>query len=236
MIEKEVFPGSLNMAIDSLMAKWAWLEKKSFFRLYGWENPTVSLGRFQKENNLKIPKGVDFVRRPSGGRAVLHHMEITYCLAVPRESSFGDLSVLEFHRLVHNVIKEALCEVGVPAELSDGRRGNTAFCFDAASKYEVVVDGMKIVGSAQFRTKGAIVEHGSIVLRQNRELLREIFGEDVPQVKGLLELYDVDVKLLEETLLRRFEKVFGSFVRTQLNDDMLKEAKDLSRFFELRRR
>ncbi|PLV56825.1 biotin/lipoate A/B protein ligase family protein [Thermotoga sp. SG1] len=236
MIEKGVFPGSLNMAIDSLMAKWVWVEKRPFFRIYGWKNPTVSLGRFQKEDGLRIPEGVDFVRRPSGGRAVLHHMEITYCLAVPRGNSFGELSVLEFHRLVHSVIKDALRELGVPAVLSDGKRGNTAFCFDASSKYEIVVDGMKIVGSAQFRTKNAIVEHGSIVLKQSKKLLREIFGESVLQVGGLLEMYDVDVVLLEKTLVRSFEKLFGPSVRIQLSDDMLKEAHELSGFFEMRRR
>jgi len=236
VIEKDVFPGPLNMAIDGLMAEWAWFKKSPFLRLYGWKRPTVSLGRFQKEDGLRIPEGVDLVRRPSGGRAVLHRMEITYCLAVPKESPFGELSVLEFHRLVHATIREALREVDVPAELSNGKRGNTAFCFDASSKYEVVVDGMKIVGSAQFRTKTAIVEHGSIILKQDSELLREIFGESVPSVKGLLELYDVDVKFLEKMVVKSFERVFGPSVRIRLSDDMLKEAKKHSRFFDLRRR
>lgn len=83
MIEKGVFPGALNMAIDSLMAEWSANMNSVLFRFYGWERPTVSLGRFQKEDGINVPDWIDVVRRPSGGRALLHHREITYCLAVP---------------------------------------------------------------------------------------------------------------------------------------------------------
>ncbi|WP_233186270.1 biotin/lipoate A/B protein ligase family protein [Thermotoga sp. KOL6] len=224
------------MAIDSLMAKWAQQNQAVFFRFYGWERPTVSLGRFQKEDGLRVPESLDFVRRPSGGRAVLHHSEITYCIAVPKTTVFGRLSVLEFHKIVHGVIKDVLRELGVPAELSNGKRGNTAFCFDASSKYEVVIDGIKIVGSAQFRTQEAIVEHGSIVLRQDNSLLREIFSENVPYIQGLLDLYEIDVEDIKRRMIKRFENLFGISFRIDLRDDMLEEAKKVSHLFDLRRR
>jgi lipoate-protein ligase A len=236
VIEKGVFPGALNMAIDSLMAEWSANMNSVLFRFYGWKRPTVSLGRFQKEDGINVPDWIDVVRRPSGGRALLHHREITYCLAVPKKINFGKLSVLEFHRLVHSLIRDALVEAGLHAELSSERRGNTALCFDAPSRYEIVINGVKVVGSAQFRTAESIVEHGSIVLKQDIDLLKTIFGEDVPPLKGILDLYDVDVKALEERILAQFEKVFGTSRKIQLDGSMLKEARERSPLYEVRRR
>ncbi|KHC90278.1 biotin/lipoate A/B protein ligase [Thermotoga sp. Mc24] len=236
MIEKGVFPGALNMAVDSLMAEWAVKMNAVLFRFYGWERPTVSLGRFQKKGGINVPDWIDVVRRPSGGRALLHHREITYCLAVPRKVDAGKLSVLEFHRLVHSLIRDALVKAGVPAELSSERRGNTMLCFDAPSRYEIVLNGVKVVGSAQFRTAESIVEHGSIVLKQDVELLKTIFGDGIPPLKGILDLYDVDVKTLEESILAQFEKVFGPSKKIQLDSSMLKESRERSSLFEVRRR
>lgn len=140
-------------------------------RFYGWVIPTLSLGYFQDVTNevdlinLKKKK-YGLVRRCTGGRAVLHHHELTYSIVGGSKDGFPT-GLIETYFYVSRVFVEAFRYFGVKAAL---HRSETAknlgggACFEAPSWYEVVVDGKKLVGSAQLRWKDAFLQHGAILL------------------------------------------------------------------------
>lgn len=160
------------MAVDeAIMLAQARGENPPTIRLYGWRPPAVSIGYFQdfvKEIDLESCRrlGIDWVRRPTGGRAVLHENEVTYSVAVPESVLRG--SVLETYLVLSNGLVAALRSLGADAGVvSRGgvHKGSSAACFDAPSSYEVVCGGKKVIGSAQTRHNGIILQHGSIPLR-----------------------------------------------------------------------
>jgi lipoate-protein ligase A len=157
---------------------------KSMFRLYGWNPWTVSLGANQKEGDIDphacAEKGFGIVRRPTGGRAVLHADELTYSVVmpVPEGQTVHDI----YHR-VHEILVEAFralgCELEFEKTQADLRRhyresGMAAACFASSARYEIEWQGRKIVGSAQRRFGDTLLQHGSILLGPGHEQLAEV--------------------------------------------------------------
>jgi lipoyl(octanoyl) transferase len=155
-------------------------------RFYGWAPPAVSLGRFQEPGeglHLEVccRRGWDVVRRPTGGRAVLHDQEITYSLALP-EQSVARAGVVTSHCLFAGAFRHALARLHPSLALSPGldspqaSRGNPA-CFAAATSADGLIAGRKLVGAAQVRRGGALLQHGSLLLRTDRDALAELFDD-----------------------------------------------------------
>jgi len=177
-------PGALNMAIDEAMM----LCQQDgghppTLRFYTWKPACISLGYFQRadaEVDLEACQaaGVDVVRRPTGGRAVLHEDEATYSVAIRQALLPG--SVIETYAYLSQGILQGLRYLGIEGQLARvGVRhqkgaatgpgagqddGSGAACFDAPSWYETLVDGRKIIGSAQTRQGGVILQHGSLLI------------------------------------------------------------------------
>jgi lipoate-protein ligase A len=157
------------------MAMDEWLMGKGeFVRFYGWEKPTLSYGRNQRIERLNLDyckeNNFNYVRRPSGGRAVFHEFELTYSFISFRKR-FPE-SIYESYKMISFPILRALKKVGVDAEfyrVKKSRSFHTTSCFDAPNLYEIGVKGRKIVGSAQWRKKDAILQHGSILFSWNKE-------------------------------------------------------------------
>lgn len=177
------------MAIDEALLRRAGHGRETVFRVYAWTRPTVSLGRNQPalgcyDLELAERRGIDFVRRPTGGRAILHRREITYSVAAPI-AAFGSLP--ESYRTINRLLLEALCTMGVCAEeaTSSSRAPvpSLAPCFDAPVVGELVVDGRKLVGSAQVRDGDAFLQHGSVLVDDDQHLLSELLVnvEPVPR-------------------------------------------------------
>lgn len=182
-------PGWRNMARDHGLALAA-KGDGAVVRFYAWETPTVSLGRNEpalgRYDHLRTG-GLDFVRRPTGGRAVLHDGELTYAVVVPR----GAISRM---RRVYAVIQAGLVDGLTMLGVGAGSAGagpaqalDSGPCFAGASEGEVVVDGRKILGSAQARIEGAILQHGSLLLRNDQRLLGGVGTGDV-EGRGALPL------------------------------------------------
>jgi lipoate-protein ligase A len=166
--------GSLNMAVDEAILRSAIRgETGPTLRFYQWKPACLSLGYFQdvkKEVDLEaLPsQGVDLVRRLTGGKAVLHDDELTYSVVVPEVMLPG--TVLETYRRISQALVEGLRLMGVPATIAALERGVTsrdprfrqAACFSAPSWFEILWDGKKLIGSAQNRKGGMILQHGSI--------------------------------------------------------------------------
>jgi len=164
--------GKENMLIDSQNLSRA-IENRKFtpvLRFYDWIRPTISLGYGQKRSDIDYAKcerdGIDVVIRPTGGRAVFHVNEITYSIVIPAANSISELSILESYRLISNAFVRGFRELGLEAEISRGEIGmyKSASCFSSTSRYEVVFQGKKLIGSAQRRKKGALLQQGSIPL------------------------------------------------------------------------
>lgn len=178
-----------NMALDAAIA-WGVGEGLAppTLRLYRWEPAAVSLGYAQQQAApvdlaACARAGLAVVRRPTGGRAVLHVGDITYAVAVPRRGPWADRSVAATCRAFHEAVAAGLRRLGVPVEVS-GRRppgGGGPFCFATVSTHEITVEGRKLVGSAQRRFRRAILQHGSILLTLDRDRLAAL----VPQGSGM---------------------------------------------------
>ncbi|QUL98943.1 MAG: lipoate--protein ligase family protein [Candidatus Fermentithermobacillus carboniphilus] len=166
--------GKFNMAVDEAIQRACQRgEVPPTLRFYAWDPACLSLGYFQdveREVNLDGLReiGADLVRRPTGGKAVLHDDELTYSVVIPEKDLKG--SVLETYQELSKALVRGIVSLGIPAELAALEHGVTmrdqrfrqAACFSAPSWYEVVASGKKIVGSAQVRKNGVILQHGSI--------------------------------------------------------------------------
>lgn len=178
--------GATNMATDEALLRRARRTGETVYRVYAWSRPTVSLGRNQVARGRydlgrATAQGIDFVRRPTGGRAILHHREITYAVAGPA-AAFGSLR--ESYRAINRLLLEALRTLGIDArEAEVSTRApipSVAPCFEAPVAGEVVAGGRKLVGSAQVRDGDAFLQHGSILIDDDQHILSTLLDHSQP--------------------------------------------------------
>lgn len=181
---------AFNMALDECLLNWQ-SEKKMppTIRFYEWEVPTLTVGYFQrvsKEIDMDAvhSNGFGFVRRQTGGRGVLHDKELTYSVIVSEEHPNMPKTVTEAYRVISQGLLDGFKALGLEAyfavpktaeERDNLKNPRSAVCFDAPSWYEIVVEGRKIAGSAQTRQKGVILQHGSIPLEIDLDMLYDLF-------------------------------------------------------------
>ena len=208
--------GPVNMARDHTLAL-ALPEGSAVLRLYGWERPTLSLGRNERARGSYDPDairrmGVDVVRRPTGGRAVLHWRELTYAVAAPVTMLGGPRDV---YRWINGCLAEGLASLGIPSEIAPEPHSPTPLeagpCFQVAAGGEVTAGGRKLVGSAQVRVRDILLQHGSILVADDQTLLAELGGaasrpSDLPAtVESLLGRRPADGEL-ERAVLDAFRR------------------------------
>lgn len=189
---------SFNMALDEALLDWNSEGKiPPVIRFYGWDPATLSIGYFQKvdkEIDMEQVKahGLGFVRRPTGGRGVLHEHELTYSVIVSEEHPDMPKTVTEAYRVISEGILKGFQHLGMDAyfavprtaeERDSLKNPRSAVCFDAPSWYELVVEGRKVAGSAQTRQKGVILQHGSILLDIEEDKLFSLFKYPSDRVK-----------------------------------------------------
>ena len=169
--------GAENMALDEALMERARETGEWVVRVYSWSRPTISLGRNQSASGrydlARITDlGLDVVRRPTGGRAILHNREITYSVTALSEEA-GDLR--HSYDRINRLLLEALRSLGVHASVfaptSRAASPGMAPCFDEPAAGELTVAGRKLAGSAQWRADGALLQHGSILIEDDQSLL-----------------------------------------------------------------
>lgn len=170
LLEHPAGRGAWNMAVDETLMEAA-RDGRVTLRLYGWESPCLSLGRNERARGRydldeAARRGIDVVRRPTGGRAVYHDDELTYAVTAPA-GAWGGLR--ESYARINRALAAGLRALGVSAETSPSasspKSGLAAgACFAAPAPGEVTAGGRKLVGSAQWRHRGALLQHGSILL------------------------------------------------------------------------
>ena len=160
------------MAVDEMLLEWAAETQECCWRLYRWEEPTLSLGYFQAYDDRHAharSRECPIVRRLTGGGAILHDAELTYSFVAPAEHPLA-VGRNRLYEAVHTILIEVLMNLGVEASLCGTGRategpGEPLLCFQRRSAADVVVEGVKIAGSAQRRRRGAVLQHGSVLLR-----------------------------------------------------------------------
>lgn len=212
--------GADNMAIDAALMTRAREAGDGVVRVYSWAVPTLSFGRNQHARTAYSPArlrefALPAVRRMTGGRALLHHREITYSVtapAAPNESLAGS------YASINALLLETLRGLGVDARLAPrGERftpPGSAPCFERPAPGEVTVDGRKLVGSAQCREDGAMLQHGSILVHDDQAIVASLAGGNaVEGAATLREALGRDVEPGE------FADAFFSAVRRAWDND-----------------
>ncbi|MCY4093081.1 MAG: biotin/lipoate A/B protein ligase family protein [Caldilineaceae bacterium] len=173
IIEESPRSGAANMAVDEAIAEAAADGAvPPSLRFYRWHLPTVSLGRHQKAADVDeaqlATRGYDLVRRTTGGRAILHTDELTYSVAGPVTDPLMAGGVMDAYLRFSNALLSGLEVLGLVANKAGARtrtpRDLSAVCFEAPSAYEITAGGLKLMGSAQSRRKGYVLQHGSLPL------------------------------------------------------------------------
>ncbi len=185
-------PGAWNMALDEALLEAA-NTGLCTLRLYAWDPPAISFGRnepaLRRYDRAAIrARGLDAVRRPTGGRAVWHHRELTYSVAAPADT-FGTLH--DTYHEIHALLAEALAALGAQVALAGARAMapvGAGACFASPAGGEVVTAaGLKLVGSAQVRSGAAFLQHGSLLLAAEQDVVAGVTrGEAaLPAAAGL---------------------------------------------------
>lgn len=218
--------GSLNMAVDEFLFLSMGEETRTILRFYQWTRPTASLGFGQKadlvvDSGFCARNGIDIVRRVTGGKLVLHHREVTYSVTSNDAEAFTPTLGGSYKRVSQALVK-GLEKMGLAASLAAKAppfyAQGTMPCFSQPAQDEIEIGGLKIVGSAQKRTAGRFLQHGSIPLAHDETLLRAVSlypREERFRMTSLgLELgREVLFAWAVERLIAGFEEFFGAALR-----------------------
>lgn len=235
-------PGGYNMALDEFLL--SELESApdhpaTYLRFYQWNAPTLSLGISQKASKVVNfdfcrRQGIEVVRRATGGKAVLHHQEITYAVVSNDAGHFPPQNILETYRRISSGLQAGLRVLGIETCLATGESvttslpgtGTTVSCFALANHYEILCQGRKLAGSAQRRLKHAFLQHGSILLAYDNFLWENSLLQSAPrpghrQVALLQDFLSAGIP--ESTIAEILSRGFSSTFQIRLNPFYLQE-------------
>lgn len=172
LIHDKATLGAHNMAVDeAIMRAVARHDQPPTLRLYAWQPPCLSLGYGQRAGDVDwstlAAHGYDCVRRTTGGRAILHTDELTYSIALPIDHPLALHDVMESYREISRALLAALQGLGAQPRserMVEGVKATDAVCFETPSHYEITVNGKKLIGSAQARRGGGLLQHGTLPL------------------------------------------------------------------------
>ena len=239
--------GAWNMAVDEVLLDGvAAGTTPPTLRFYQWMPPCLSLGYFQPFDVVDVDGcralGIEVVRRPTGGRAILHDRELTYSVALPASLLGHDGGVLPSYYRLSLALQDGLSGLGVPATLAPESVGSSGqhgpVCFDRPSAHEILLNGRKLVGSAQMRRGGGLLQHGSILIEPRIDKLTACLrlpdGTDSRSidtgVAGLAELGVTDATQIAATIAAAFARSFGvNLVEATLGPAEKVAAKALAR-------
>lgn len=246
LIDSRPCSAAYNMAIDEAIA--SSVEKEMVpptLRLYEWNSLAVTIGYFQKASDVDIEyckkNDISIIRRPTGGRAVLHGDDITYSFSTKTKTDFFSKDLFESYKKISEALILALSKINISAELivnrgkkyfmSYSQRG--PLCFSSASYGEITVNNKKIIGSAQKRGVDCLLQQGTIPLFINKGEMIRIFKlrqNDVENslicLKDLLE--EIDVFAVKENIRKSFEEKFEiEMVASTLTEEELQLAKEI---------
>ena len=230
LIKCRANPGKFNMDFDKQLTDECQSDE-AFFRLYRWNPYTISLGANQNFNDINVKTaekdGIDIVKRPTGGRAILHAEELTYSVVLPANESISpkktyymiSSALLNGLRKYNPKLIEAELESEQPNFAELRKKDTSVLCFASTAKCEVKYHGKKLIGSAQLKLKNAILQHGSILCGKYHRQLANYLNFDEKIIRNLdIELRNnttdlgtilnqrIDYERLSEALISGFEE------------------------------
>jgi len=228
-----------NMAVDEALLT----SKLPVLRFYGWKPAGLSIGYFQsvkdfnfeniKKNNVKL------VRRLTGGNAVLHDKELTYSFIIDEDKM--PKSVVESYKGISEGLLNGLRNLGLKAAMNEDvkKEQKSAVCFNDPSWYEILVDGKKIVGSAQKRVNGKLLQHGAVLIDADVEKYCSLFNdygkELVSKVKKRMTSVNSELNSkksyddVKKAMIKGFTSLGFEFVEDELSEEEVKLAKELEK-------
>ena len=193
----------------------------SILRFYGWNPPALSLGFHQKQypdrwQAIAARHDLDIVRRPSGGRAVLHKGDLTYAVITTVDIDGKRRSHREVYEYICEFLIQGFAKLGISLTYGTSGRGyiHNPSCFSTATNADLVIaDGRKLIGSAQVYRHNSVLQHGSIAIAPDYELLTELFQTEVPivgyQELSLSKMIDSElIKVLSNAARQHFQTEF----------------------------
>ena len=243
--------GAWNMAVDeSILEHVARGDAPPTLRLYSWKPPCLSLGRSQPfadvDSKALKANGWDLVRRITGGRAILHTDELTYSIIALKDNIHVSGALLESYQHLAQALLAALTLLDLNVEMNEEKADQASrtnpVCFETPSAYEITVDGKKLIGSAQARQKGGVLQHGSLPLTGNLGRVTEALSfpdaesRQIAAEKLLLRASTVESalgrKIAWGAVSKSFIHAFESVLDIQLKRDELSHS-EIMRVAEL---
>ncbi len=212
LIQTPPYSGAWNMALDESLLKFT-SEKTSLptLRLYSWSTPTLSLGYSQPCADVDFERlenfGWDLIRRPTGGRAILHADEFTYSLTAPVDEPAVSGSLLESYQRISAALQKGLNILGIATTADkeyiahEQARDQNPVCFRVPSNFEITWNGKKLIGSAQARKSGGVLQHGSLPLYGDLARITQVlkYPSDEDRQEASKALLDRAITLKEVT-------------------------------------
>ncbi|MCD7779186.1 MAG: lipoate--protein ligase family protein [Candidatus Gastranaerophilales bacterium] len=187
LLDYKVNNGINNMKIDLENLEEAVKNRREepVIRFYGWQPACVSLGRNQSCENINIEycreNNIDIVKRITGGRALLHDDEVTYSFICPVNFLKNGESVISSYKEISAAIIDGLKHLDIKLEFGNKKKAKTSheYCMLLSTGADLCFNGKKIIGSAQYRKQGYILQHGSVLFSYNKEKTEKIFNEQI---------------------------------------------------------
>ncbi|MCD6578487.1 lipoate--protein ligase family protein [bacterium] len=238
VIKNKRYKGSFNMALDEAIFQDYNKEGIPTLRFYQWEKPTLSLGYFQKSRlfeNLWGSVQTDIVRRPTGGRGVIHDLELTYAVVGGYDEFFNGKDLVGSYFDISKLFQRAFKNMGINIEIEKQKlKTNSPNCFESPSLFEITLKGYKIIGSAQYRNSGKFLQHGSIILDIDYPIWSEVYNISkkklVDTVKGISHLIDKKITYdeIEENIIKEFGNVY-ELINEEPTPEIVKKANALDK-------
>lgn len=213
-IPYKVYTGAENMQIDNDLLEDA-IEnnlQEPVFRLYGWSPACISLGRNQRsdfiDENFLNENNIDLVRRLTGGRALLHDNEITYSYICPVSSLENGENVTNSYKEISQILIDGFKKLGIELDFGGERKpkGHLDYCMLVSTGADLCYQNKKLIGSAQFRKNGYILQHGSILYDYEEELLEKIFKEEV-DTSLITSIKEINKNISKDDIIRVFSNM-----------------------------
>jgi len=223
--------GYTNMSIDeAVMIKLRENQSLPILRIYKWDPPTISIGYFQKSEDINFDRckedGIMVVRRLTGGRAVLHDIELTYSI-IFTEDDFSPFKKKEMFQYIAKALTASLEELGVNAKMAEKSRGDlkSANCFASPAQYEIETPGkQKLIGSAQVIKNGVMLQHGAIPITTAYSRIDRYLNKDSGAIKSSSAITEASGKKISDSellhaLKRGFSHYFPLFDSTLTDEE-----------------
>ena len=204
LYEFKKYSGKENMDIDLSVLNNAILTKSDelFVRFYGWEPKCISLGRCQKP--FIPPVEIDVVKRPTGGRALLHDKEITYMVVGKIPDGY---SVIQTYKMVSDILIDGFKKLSINLAYGGDRGGSNKYCMNISSGADISYMGKKLIGSAQFRREGYFLQHGSILRDIDYSFFEKVFTEPIDREK-IITINEINPKLTDDEIIQALKESF----------------------------